>query len=150
MDIHPLIRHAPDPDHEGWWSWDLPDDGRFHTVVGKLLVREDGAGRGVCRMFPEAGHTNLGGIVHGGAILTFIDMSLFAGATVAGASVASGVTLDCNVRFLSPGRAGAPLDAEVEVLRETRRLAFIQGRVMQEGDIVAAFSGALRKQEPRA
>ena len=25
MDVHPLIRHEPDPDHPGWWSWDLTD-----------------------------------------------------------------------------------------------------------------------------
>ena len=23
MDVHPLIRHEPDPDHPGWWTWDL-------------------------------------------------------------------------------------------------------------------------------
>ena len=38
-----------------------------------------------------------------------------------------------------------PLDAEVELLRETGRLAFFAGKVVQEGELVAAFSGALRK-----
>ena len=38
-----------------------------------------------------------------------------------------------------------PLDAEVELLRETKRLAFFAGKVVQEGELVAAFSGALRK-----
>lgn len=145
MDVHPLIGHAPDPDHPGWWTWDLPDDGHFHGTVGKLLVRADGPGRATCRMFPEERHCNLGGIVHGGAILTFIDMAMFAGGTLAGASVARGVTLDCSTRFLSPARPGAPLDAEVELLRETGRLVFLQGKVVQAGELVAAFTGALRK-----
>jgi len=145
MDVHPLIHHQPDPDHPGWWTWDLPDDARFHAVIGKLLVREDGPGRAVCRMFPEERHSNLGDIIHGGALLTFVDMALFAGGRLAGANVIRAVTLDLNTRFLSPGRIGVPLDAEVELLRETKRLAFFSGKVRQDGELVAAFTGALRK-----
>lgn len=145
MDVHPLIDHRPDPDHPGWWSWAAKTDDRFNAVIGKLLVRADGPGRASCRMFPEGRHSNLGNMVHGGAILTFIDMALFAGGRLAGAEVSRGVTLDLNTRFLAPGRIGVPLDAEVELLRETGRLIFLQGKVVQEGETVAAFSGALRK-----
>ncbi len=140
-----MIRHQPDPDNPGWWSWDLADDSRFNSVIGKLLVRADGPGRAVCRMFPEARHSNLGDMVHGGAILTFVDMAFFAGGRLAGADVVRAVTLDCSVRFLSRGRIGVALDAEVELLRETKRLVFLAGRLVQEGELVAAFSGALRK-----
>ena len=148
MDVHPLIRHEPDPDHPGWWSWDLAAakaSERFNATIGKLLVRADGPRRATCRMFPEERHANLGDMVHGGAILTFIDMAFFAGGRLAGADVMRAVTLDCSVRFLSPGRIGIPLDAEVELLRETRRLAFFAGKVVQDGELVAAFTGALRK-----
>jgi len=146
--VHPAIRHAPDPDHPGWWSWDIADDGKFHAVIGKLLVRADGAGRAVCRMFPEERHSNLGDMVHGGAILTFIDMALFAGGRLAGANVIRAVTLDLSTRFLGRGRIGVPLDAEVELLRETKRLVFLAGKLIQEGELVASFSGALRKSSP--
>jgi len=145
MDVHPAIRHEPDPDHPGWWSWDVADDNRFNATIGKLLVRADGPGRATCRMFPEERHSNLGDMIHGGAILTFVDMAFFAAGRLAGADVMWAVTLDCNVRFLSPGRIGVPLDAEVELLRETRRLVFFAGKVVQEGELVAAFTGALRK-----
>ena len=147
MDVHPLIRHEPDPDHPGWWTWEVgtgPPD-RFNTTIGKLLVRADGPGRATCRMFPEERHSNLGNMVHGGAILTFIDMAFFAGGRLAGAEVMRAVTLDCSVRFLSPGRIGIPLDAEVELLRETKRLVFFAGKVVQDGELVASFNGALRK-----
>ncbi|HVQ06874.1 MAG TPA: PaaI family thioesterase [Allosphingosinicella sp.] len=145
MDVHPLIHHEPDPDHPGWWTWALADDTKFNAVIGRLLVRADGPGRAACRMFPESRHSNLGDMVHGGAILTFIDMALFAGGRLAGADVTRAVTLDLNTRFLSPGRIGVPLDAEVELLRETGRLIVLQGKVVQDGETVAAFSGALRK-----
>lgn len=145
MDVHPLIGHAPDPDHPGWWTWDLPQDGRFYTTVGKLLVRADGPGRGTFRMFPDETHLNLGGGVHGGALMTFIDMAMFAGSAVALGARVGGVTLDCQVRFLAPVRAGAPIDAEVEVLRQSGRTLFVQGRVVQDGETVASFSGGLLK-----
>ena len=145
MDVRPLIRHDPDPDHPGWWTWALADETRFNAVIGKLLVRADGPRHATCRMFPEEQHANLGDMIHGGAILTFIDMALFAGGRLAGANVMRAVTLDLSTRFLSPGRIGIPLDAEVELLRETKRLAFFAGKVVQDGELVASFSGALRK-----
>ena len=147
MDVHPYIRHEPDPDHPGWWTWDVAEDHRFNGTIGKLLVRPESPGRATCRMFPEERHSNLGNMVHGGAILTFVDMAFFAGGRLAGAQVMRAVTLDCSVRFLSPGKIGVPLDAEVELLRETKRLAFFAGRVVQGEELVASFSGALRKSD---
>lgn len=145
MNLHPRIRHAPDPDHPGWWTWDVLDEGRFNATLGKLLVRTDGEGRARCRMFPDRSHSNLGNVMHGGAILTFIDMAFFAGGRLAGADVAYALTLDCEARFLAPAELGPPLDAEVEVLRETGRLVFLRGIVVQEEQRIASFSGTLRK-----
>jgi uncharacterized protein (TIGR00369 family) len=145
MNLHPLIRHSPHPDHPGWWTWDIDGPDRFNTTIAPLLVRKGDDGRGWCRMFPEGKHANLGRVVHGGAMMTFIDMALFAGGAMTGANVARAVTLDCSVQFLGPAAIGSPLNAEVELLRETGRLAFLRGRVLQEEQLVAAFTGTLRK-----
>jgi uncharacterized protein (TIGR00369 family) len=147
--LHPLIRHAPDPENPGWWTWDLPDDRRYNATLGKLLVRGEGEGRARCRMFPDERQANLGDVVHGGAILTFIDMAMFAGGYAAGAAVGPAVTLDLSAQFLAAARLGAPLDCAVEVLRESRNLAVMRGLVEQEGRTVAAWSGTLRKLSPR-
>jgi len=143
--LHPLIRHHPDPNHPGWWTWDLPDTDRYNATIGKLLVRGDGAGRGRCRMFPGHAHSNLGNIVHGGAILTFIDMAMFAGGYAAGGDFGPSVTLDLSTQFLSGAKLGVPLDATVELLRESKRMAVMRGLVEQEGEAIAAWSGTLRK-----
>ncbi len=143
--LHPLIRHAPDPDHPGWWTWDLPGDDRYNATLGKLLVRGEGDRRARCRMFPDKSHSNLGDVVHGGAILTFIDMAMFAGGYAAGADIGPSVTLDLSAQFLSPARLGIPLDAAVELLRESKRLAVMRGLVEQDGETVASWSGTLRK-----
>jgi uncharacterized protein (TIGR00369 family) len=135
----------PPPDHPGWWTWDLPDGDRFNATIGKLLVRPEGEGRARCRMFPQIPHSNLGNIVHGGAILTFIDMAMFAGGYGAGADLGPSVTLDLSAQFLSAAKLGIPLDATVELLRESKRLAVMRGLVEQDGQTVAAWSGTLRK-----
>ena len=146
MKLHPLIRHEPHPDHPGWWTWEVGGPaGRFDKTVAPLLVRKREDGSGLCRMFPGEQHANLGGVVHGGALMTFVDMALFAGGAMTGANVAQAVTLDCSVQFLSGGAIGVPLDAKVELLRETGRLAFFRGRVLQGEEVVAAFTGTLRK-----
>ena len=114
-----------------------------------MLVQPAGEGKGRCRIFPDESHTNMGGMLHGGAILTFIDMALFAGGRVAGASTKRAVTLDCAAQFIGPGRPGLPLDAEVELIHETGRLAFFRGLVVQEGETIASFTGTLRKFSPK-
>ncbi|HEY6916563.1 MAG TPA: acyl-CoA thioesterase domain-containing protein, partial [Allosphingosinicella sp.] len=60
------------------------------------------------------------------------------------------VTLDCQVQFIAPARLGLALDAAVELIKETRRLAFLRGLVEQDGITIAAFSGTLRKASERA
>jgi acyl-coenzyme A thioesterase PaaI-like protein len=143
--MHPLIRYGPDPDHPGWWTWDLPDADRYNATIGKLLVRGEGPGRARCRMFPGTAQSNLGNVTHGGAILTFIDMTMFAGGHAAGLTDIGAVTLDLSAQFISPAELDRPLDASLEVLRETKRLAFLRGLVEQEDRIVASWSGSLRK-----
>ena len=145
MTIHPAIRHEADPDHSGWFTWDVSGPQRFNSAIGKLLVRRGEDGRGWCRMFPGQAHSNLGEKVHGGALMTFVDMALYAGGAMAGANVAMAVTLDCSVQFLSPAELGEPLDAELELLAETRRLVFVRGRVLQGERLVATYSATLRK-----
>lgn len=145
MQIHPAIRHEPARDHPGWLTWDVTGPERYNSSIGQLLVRRGEDGRGWCRMFPAQPHSNLGNKVHGGALMTFVDMALYAGGAMAGANVAMAVTLDCSVQFLDAGELGEPLDAEVELLRETGRIVFLRGRLLQGERLVASFSASLRK-----
>jgi acyl-coenzyme A thioesterase PaaI-like protein len=72
-------------------------------------------------------------------------MAMFAGGYAAGASLGPSVTLDLSAQFLSGAKLGLPLDCSVELLRESKRLAVMRGLVEQEGEIVASWSGTLRK-----
>ena len=74
----------PDPDHLGWYSWgDMPADS-FAAQTGKMIYQPRAPGRAVVRMFPEERHMNMGGSIHGGAVMSFIDMALFSGGFCAG------------------------------------------------------------------
>ena len=147
--------YGPSADHPGWYTWDLKDQDRFNShVMGPLLVRrEDSPGGAIgvrLRMFPERRHSNLLDAVHGGITLSLIDVSLFACMRHAMDGDAAGsVTLDLSTQFIGAGIVGKPLDAVVEVLRETRRLLFLRGTVVQDDHLVAAFNGTVRKPSAR-
>jgi len=55
------------------------------------------------------------------------------------------VTLDLAVQFIGAGSLDAPIEAEVELLRETGRLIFLRGLIVQGEARVASFSGTVRK-----
>ena len=145
MTDEPAFSFGDDPDHPGWSSWRLRDDTRYNAFLGPLLVRREGEGARV-RMLPLRQHTNLQDSIHGGTTMGFADVALFAAARVLGIMEAgSAVTLDMSFQFIGAGRADVYLDAEVDVLRETRRLIFMRGLVVQGEARLAAFSGTVRK-----
>ncbi|QNM82557.1 PaaI family thioesterase [Sphingomonas sabuli] len=135
----------PDPEHDGWYSWgDFPRSS-FAAATGRLLFRPDGPGRGICRMFPTDAHQNMGGSLHGGAVMSFIDMAMFAGGRCAGMAEGHYVTLDLTTHFLARGQPGEPLDCHVELVRQTRSHAFMQGIVRQAGESCYSFTGTLKR-----
>lgn len=151
----PFFTYRDDPANPGWKLWEATDPTRFNSLLGELSVRIDGEIARV-RMTPERRHSNLRDHVHGGALLGFIDMAMFAacrgfGVLTAGAAV----TLDLSTQFIGGGAIGRPIEAQVELLRETGRMLFVRGIVVQpqaDGDDerIAAFSGTLRKSTPPA
>ncbi len=143
----PAFDNSADPDNPGWLKWDMTDPSRYNgTVIGKILVRSDGEGKARLRMFPGHMHSNLSGVVHGGTTLGFIDVAMFGASRMFGLIEAgTAVTLDLSVQFIGAGVIGEPLDAEVELLKETGRLLFMRGLVVQGENRIAAFSGTIRK-----
>lgn len=135
------------PDHPGWRRWQFSDPTRFNQMLGPMMFRiDDGVAR--VRWTAEHRHTNLRDAVHGGALLAFIDVALFAASRGFGLLTAgTAVTLDLNTQFIGAGRPGEPLEAKVELLKETGRLLFLRGVIVQGTgeETVAAFSGTIRK-----
>lgn len=146
LDPHPAFIHEPDPDHPGWMRWELSDPTRFNAVLGKIIVRKDADGKVRLRSFPARSQSNLAGKVHGGALLALMDVALFATSRMHGIIEAgTSVTLDLSSQFIGAAEIDQPLDLVSEVLRETRRLVFIRGLAEQDGNLIASYSGTIRK-----
>ena len=141
----------PDPDHPGWFTWgELPAQS-FAAQTGRIVFKPTDPGRAVVRMFPEDRHMNLGGSIHGGAVMSFIDMALFSGGFCAGMARGHYVTLDLATRFIARGKSGVPLDAHVRLLKQTPGgLVFIDGHCEQDGAICYSFSGSLKRIKSRS
>ena len=136
------------PDHPGWMLWEFRDPTRFNAFLGEVLVRLEDSDRPVARvrMVPGRQHSNFGDNVHGGALLGFIDVALFAAMRSFGLMTAGpAVTLDLNTHFIGAGKVGEPLEARIELLRETKRLLFLRGLLVQQAGVVCEFSGTIRK-----
>ena len=145
MTDHPAIIDEPLPDQPGWRRWAFRDGARFPAFLGSISYRVEGEVARV-RMIPEERHSNLSGAMHGGAMLGFIDVALFAASRAFGViTTGTAVTLDLSTQFIGGGRVGQPIEARVELLRETGRLLFLRGLLVQGEAKVAAFGGTIRK-----
>ena len=140
----------PDPQHPGWYSWGDPPPGTFVAAMGKFLFRPEGERLARVRWFPDNSHLNIGGSIFGGAILSFIDMALFAGGRCAGMGEGHYVTLDCATHFIARGRIGVPLDAVVRLVGQTKGgLVFLSGHCEQDGQPTHSFTGTLKRIRPK-
>jgi uncharacterized protein (TIGR00369 family) len=137
------------PDHPGWMRWGFTDPSRYNSFLGPMMVRIEG-GIALVRMTPERRHSNLRNNVHGGTLLGFIDVALFAASRSFGLiTAASAVTLDLSTQFIGGGRIGEPIEAQVELLRETGRLLFLRGLIVQGDEKIMSFSATIRKSVPK-
>ena len=135
-----------DTEFPGWFSWGDPAPGTFAGATGKLIFRVEGEGMARVRMFPTQAHLNIGGSIFGGAVLSFIDMALFAGGRCAGMAAGHYVTLDCATHFIARGQIDIPLDAVVRLVGETRGgHVFLSGHCEQEGRATHSFTGTLKR-----
>lgn len=127
---------------KGWTTWSTGAD-PYETAIGPFCFRLD-AGKTKSAFQPRREHLNIGGTLHGGALMSFADFSLFSIAHNALAGAAA-VTLTCNCEFIGAGGLDHWVESEGEVLRDTRSLMFVRGIVTQGARCLLAFSGTLKK-----
>ncbi len=134
----------PVPDSDGWIRWDKVPDGRFTEALGELSFRLTANGV-EARMATDRRHSNPLDFLHGGFLMSFIDMAMFAIIRPRFGPGEGAVTLSCATDFLTGGIPGEPIEAHGEVLKETGKLFFVRGLVTQRGANVASFTGTMRK-----
>lgn len=120
-------------------------DSRFVNGLGPLWVAQDPVRLG---LVPDERHANIAGLVHGGMLATLADVALFAVAT-GGKVMQAGVTVTLSTSFVAPAHLGRFLHAEGRVVRGGRSIVFVDGDVVQAGEVVATFSGTVRRLSAR-
>jgi acyl-coenzyme A thioesterase PaaI-like protein len=125
---------------EGWVKREHPLT--FSSFVGPMYFREgDEPGVG---FFAEARHANLGGIVHGGMLMTLADMALF-DIVFRKTGPFKAVTMTMNSEFLAPAPINAFIEASGEVLKSGRSIFFVRGLVTAHEKPLLSFSGSLKR-----
>jgi acyl-coenzyme A thioesterase PaaI-like protein len=125
-----------DPAADGWKV--LPERG-FPVVVGTFWSKRFGDAYRF-GFIAEERHANVGGVVHGGMLVTFVDDLL-------GASVWFAVkqrpvtTVQLNTRFISPARPGDFVTLVPEIQRVTKSVVFVRGEVFVGDRLVLSADG---------
>lgn len=131
------LQTAPD----GWTPQSHSDT--FSGRAGPYFFRKEGAKPGV-GFFAEPHHANLGGIVHGGALLTLADMALW-DICRREVGVFNGVTVTLNAEFVGAGPVGTFIEASGDMVKAGRKLMFARGLVTAKGEALMSFSGTLKR-----
>ena len=126
---------------QGWWKWSGHDP--FEDASGPFFVKRDE--RGVVTGFlPEEKNVNGHGTVHGGALMTFADYTLFMVAATDGDEVI-GVTVTMNCEFVSAAVPGQMLTGRGECIRSGRSMIFARGTIFCGDEAVMSFSGTIKR-----
>ena len=129
---------------EGWYIWHRENEGRFSDLLGNFYFRRMPDRTIQARMATDKRHSNGHGFLHGGFLMSFVDMAMFA--FIAPQLENSGaVTLSCATGFLGAGIVGEPIDATGEILKETGKMIFVRGLLKQGDAVVCSFTGTMRK-----
>ena len=117
--------------------------GGFHKLIGPFYIKGDGS-EFRYGFRADTRHINPAGIIHGGLLMTIMDMVLTT--TVIHVTEAQNhvSTISLNCDFLAPITADTWIEGRGEVTRRTRALAFVCGRLQVDGQDVVTATGVWR------
>ena len=131
---------VPAPPLPGYQIYDPVDP--FEVRAGPFFwaQRPDGTHHFV--LTADVQHCNSHGIVHGGLMMTMIDLTLVARAKRHATEQL--VTVSLNSEFTAPARQGDLIEATATVVRRTRSLAFVRGELHVDGTVILSASAVLK------
>jgi len=114
--------------------------------VTLLKIRTENLGQGTAQLsLPiEPQFTNSLGSVHGGVIMSLLDVALCTAARTLHPDSVGVVTIDLSTSFIGAG-SGARLVAEARVLKDARTMSFVEAEAKNEdGSLVAKAIATVR------
>ncbi|MGH8670138.1 MAG: PaaI family thioesterase [Burkholderiales bacterium] len=114
--------------------------------VSHLKILTETLGEGTARLsLPIAPYlTNSLGTVHGGVIMSLLDVALCTAARTLHPDSVGVVTIDMSTSFIGGG-SGSKLLAEARVMKDTRTMSFVEAEARNEdGSLVAKAIATVR------
>ena len=136
--LSPPLQEGP---WRGWSFWTGREP--FEELAGPFYTRREKDGSYTTGFRPSERNLNSTGILHGGAIATFADYSLFMIAQEAIQGRPS-VTATLNNDLMRPARVDTLLTSRGDVLRTTKSLVFVRGIITSEDLPIVSFSGVIK------
>ena len=136
-------------------AWEIPAGfapigglSSFGRLIGPVYERREDDGTLVRALRIEDKHTNLGGVVHGGVLMSFADVIL--GTVSYRHAGRPGASIRMVSDFVAPARVGDWLEGRGEVTRATRSIVFAVGELTVDGRTILTMSGTYKlRGEPR-
>jgi acyl-coenzyme A thioesterase PaaI-like protein len=125
----------------------LPNDG-FMGNNGPYFLRRLDEGGYTYAFQTDERHGNPNGVLHGGAILGFLDSIM--GHFASSAAKHPTATIGFDTRFLTSAKPGAWIEGRVNMRRLTRTLAFVDGEAISDGALLVTASGIFRVFEAKS
>lgn len=129
----------------GWKVWHARPEGRFVDNLGDVYYRQQEEGV-VSAIETGRQHSNGLGFLHGGFLMAFVDVAMFATIRHMLATQAA-VTLQSSTDFLAGGVVGNRLEGRGRIVKETGKLVWVAGTLTQDdgAHLVCQWHGLLRK-----
>ncbi len=136
---------SPPAPLEGYTIYDPIDP--YENLSGPFFwrQRDDGSHHFVLRA--EEQHCNRHAIVHGGLMMTMIDLTMVVAAKQDWDEQL--VTVSLNSEFVAAGREGELIEAVGELVRRTNSLVFVRGQVSVGDRTLLNASAVLKPLRPR-
>ena len=110
----------------------------------KILTEELGKGTAQLSLPVEAHLTNSLGTVHGGVIMSLLDVALCTAARTLHPESLGVITINMSTSFIGGGK-GAKLLADARVLKDGKSMSFVEAEAKNDdGSIVAKAIGTVR------
>jgi uncharacterized protein (TIGR00369 family) len=110
----------------------------------KILTEELGEGTARLSLPVEREFTNSLGTVHGGVIMSLLDVALCTAARTLHPDSVGVITIDLSTSFIGGG-SGERLIAEARVLKDARTMSFVEGEARNaDGSLVAKAMATVR------
>lgn len=121
----------------------------FNAHIGPIDFAPLGPGRWCASVVVDARHVNVGGVCHGGMMLSLADVAMGA-SSFAASDGHPCATIQLDAHFLAAARPGQRLVAVATQLRQVRELSFMACEIWAEGRPLMRASGVWKYLASRA